>query len=154
MNNLKLLSPSKGTVLPLADVPDPIFSQKMMGDGVALALEDDWVCAPTKGEVTALFPTFHAIGITTPEGLELLLHIGIDTVELQGKGFKSVIKEGDTVRAGQRLIKVNRKKISQLGKSTLTPLIITNMDVVKALTPVYGATHQGAVILKVELHGK
>jgi glucose-specific phosphotransferase system IIA component len=154
MNNIQLLSPCKGTVLPLADVPDLIFSQKMMGDGIALMLEDDWVCAPSKGEVTALFPTLHAIGITTPEGLELLLHIGIDTVELQGEGLKSVIKEGDTVRAGQRLIKVNRKKISKLGKSTLTPLIITNMDLVKSLTPVYGITQQGAVILKVELHEK
>jgi glucose-specific phosphotransferase system IIA component len=152
MNILQLLSPAKGTVIALSDVPDPVFSQKLLGDGVALTLDDDWVCAPSDGDITALFPTLHAIGLTTPEGLELLIHIGIDTVELQGNGFKSVIKAGDAVRAGQRLIKVNRKKIAKLGKSTLTPLIITNMDRVRSITPLLGAVLQGDVVLQVELH--
>jgi PTS system glucose-specific IIA component len=151
MTTIELRSPVSGTIVALSDVQDPVFSQKMMGDGVAIQPTDEWFVSPCDGEITALFPTYHAIGITTPHGLELLIHIGLDTVELNGKGFKAVIKEGATVNTGDRLVKINPKKITKLGKSILTPIIITNMDQVQSITSASGTTKAGDVLLTVQV---
>lgn len=151
MTTIQLLSPVSGTIVALSDVQDPVFSEKMMGDGIAIQPTDEWFVSPCDGEITALFPTYHAIGITTPEGLEVLIHIGLDTVELNGKGFKAVIKEGANVKAGDRLVKIDHKKITKLGKNILTPIIITNMDMVTSFSSAVGSTRAGDVLLTVQI---
>ena len=115
-----------GTVLALDKVPDQVFAQKMMGDGYALDITDGKIYAPVDGEVTLVFPTGHAYGITTNSGVEVLIHIGIDTVELDGEGFTGKVKQGDSVKAGDLLTEVDLDFIKSKGKPTITPLIFTS----------------------------
>lgn len=115
-----------GKVVAIENVPDGVFSQKMMGDGYAIELTEGTVYAPVSGEITMVFPTGHAYGITTAEGLEILIHIGIDTVELDGKGFNGVAKQGDKVSQGDVLTKVDLDFIKESGKSIVTPVIFTS----------------------------
>ncbi|MEY8353489.1 glucose PTS transporter subunit IIA [Lachnospiraceae bacterium 54-53] len=115
-------------VFPLEEVKDEVFSQKMMGDGVAFELKDDLVCAPVGGELTALFPTGHAFGIRRDDGVEVLVHIGIDTVKLAGKGFTAVAEQGKRIGAGEPVVKVDRDMIQSEGYDLATILIITNAN--------------------------
>lgn len=115
-----------GKVLSLTDVPDQVFSTKMMGDGFAIELTDGNVYAPVSGDVTLVFPTGHAFGITDANGVELLIHLGIDTVELNGKGFKSVVKQGDKVSQGDLLTTIDLDYIKEQGKSVVSPFILTS----------------------------
>ncbi|WP_078381811.1 glucose-specific PTS transporter subunit IIBC [Sutcliffiella halmapala] len=119
--------PMTGKLLPISEVPDKIFSQKMMGDGFAIEPTDGTVVSPVDGKIVNLFPTKHAIGIETPEGREVLVHVGIDTVNLKGKGFESLIEQGDTVKQGQPLLKVDLRIIQEEATSTITPIIFTNL---------------------------
>lgn len=136
---VKFYAPLTGKVLELADVPDPAFAEKMLGDGLAIEPTDGLVVAPVAGKIVQIFPANHALGIETKEGLDVLIHIGIDTVELQGEGFERLIKEGAKVKVGDPLIKVDLDKIKRLGKSIITPIIITTMDLVQDLS--VNATH-------------
>lgn len=115
-----------GKVLSLTDVPDQVFSTKMMGDGFAIELTDGNVYAPVSGDVTLVFPTGHAFGITDANGVEMLIHLGIDTVELSGKGFKSVVKQGDKVSQGDLLTTIDLDYIKEQGKSVVSPFILTS----------------------------
>lgn len=96
---VKIYSPVKGKIVNLEAVPDDMFSKKMLGDGVALELEDDIICAPQDGCIKVLFPSKHAFVIETKEGIEILVHIGLDTVNLQGEGFEAIAKVEDNVKA-------------------------------------------------------
>lgn len=98
---------ASGNLLPLSEVNDPVFAEKMMGKGLAIDINDDYIVAPCNGEITMLYPTLHAFGITNEEGVNVLVHIGIDTVALKGKGFKAYVSKGDKVRVGDKLIKVD-----------------------------------------------
>ena len=131
-------NPVEGEVVNLDQVPDEVFAQKMLGDGFAVKPSGEKVYAPVAGEIKVLFPTLHAIAIETKEGLELLIHIGIDTVELKGEGFEAHVKLGDKVNAGDLLVSFNKQIIEESGKDTITPIIITNMDRVKDLSMEYG----------------
>lgn len=127
----ELVSPINGRQIPLEQVNDQVFSQKMVGDGIAIIPEDSpefTVTAPVAGTISALFETLHAIGITTDEGLELLIHIGMDTVELGGLGFEALIKQGDKVTAGQTLLKVDHRLLTEKGIDLTTPIIISNAN--------------------------
>lgn len=117
---------TEGDLLPLTEVNDETFSKKMLGDGVAFKLDSDFICAPANGELTTLFPTGHAFGITTKEGIELLVHIGIDTVNLKGEGFDVLVEQGEEVRAGEPIVRVDREKITAAGYDLTTMLILTN----------------------------
>ncbi|MBM7642332.1 glucose-specific phosphotransferase system IIA component [Streptococcus loxodontisalivarius] len=121
-----IVAVADANLVPLEKVDDPVFSQKLMGDGVAFDLESDFITAPSNGELTTVFPTGHAFGITRKDGVEMLVHIGINTVELNGQGFDVLCKSGETVRAGQPIIRINREEIHQKGYDTTTMLIITN----------------------------
>lgn len=121
-------SPLTGTVLPLSEVKDEAFSSGAMGKGLAIEPTEGKVVSPVKGEVTALFPTGHAIGITSDEGVELLIHIGMDTVQLDGEGFTAHVKAGDRVEVGQTLIEFDIDLIKQAGYPVTTPVLITNAD--------------------------
>lgn len=123
-----ILSPIKGRVIPLREVPDETFAGEILGKGVAILPEEGKVIAPVKGRIETLFDTKHAIGITSSGGAELLIHIGINTVELGGKYYESHVKEGDEVGAGDVLITFDMDKIKEAGYSVITPVIVTNTD--------------------------
>ena len=123
-----IIAPINGKVLDITEVPDPVFSQKMMGEGVAIEPTDGQVVSPIDGEVVSLFPTKHAIGLKTKSGLELLIHIGLETVNLNGEGFESFVQVGDKVKRGDKLISFDIGIIKEKAASTITPIIITNTD--------------------------
>jgi glucose PTS system EIICBA or EIICB component len=124
-------SPLNGELVSIENVPDATFSDKLLGDGVAIIPSEGVIYSPVDGKITQLFRTNHAIGITTPEGGEILVHIGLDTVKLNGQGFKALINTGDTVKAGDKLIEFDLKYIRDNAKSDITPCVITNMAQVK-----------------------
>lgn len=115
-----------GLIIPLEDVADPVFSSKMMGEGVAILPTDGKVYAPVSGEVTVAMDSNHAVGITSDEGSEILIHVGIDTVEMKGKGFVSHVQEGDKVTAGDLLIEADLQEIKDSNYDTTTMIIVTN----------------------------
>ncbi|SEM70602.1 PTS sugar transporter subunit IIA [Lihuaxuella thermophila] len=120
---VEILAPITGEYLPLEQVPDQVFSQKIMGDGFAVNPEHGEVVSPVDGEVIHLFPTKHALGLKTSKGLEILVHVGIDTVELNGEGFTAHVSEGDQVKAGQKLLTFDIEQIKEKGKSPVSPII-------------------------------
>lgn len=121
-------SPIYGKKIQLSQVPDETFRTGVMGDGVAIAPLRGEVVAPFSGKITAFFPTGHAIGLESEEGIELLIHVGMDTVNLEGKYFEPQVKEGDKVRKGQLLLKFDKEAIEKEGYSLVTPVLITNTD--------------------------
>lgn len=124
-------SPMQGRMIPLEEVPDPIFAGKLVGQGVAFIPDRGELVSPVKGVVIHIYPTMHAIGIRTGEGLEVLLHIGIDTSKLAGKSyFNAVVKEGDEVTPGMLLIRFDLQRVKKESKSLATPMVITNSDLV------------------------
>lgn len=119
-------SPLQGAIVQLADVPDPVFASGAMGKGIAIEPSQGTLYAPAKGEVTLLFPTKHAIGIKTENGAEILLHVGMDTVSLNGEGFESFVEIGDSIEAGQKLLEFDMEAIKAAGLPITTPIIVTN----------------------------
>lgn len=125
--SVTIVAPCDGEVIPLSEVPDQVFSGGMMGDGVGFIPRQSEIVAPFHGKVKALFPTKHAIGIESTDGVELLIHIGIDTVKLNGEGFESFVKVSDEVAEGQLLMKVDLEYLQQHAPSIVTPMIVTNL---------------------------
>ncbi|MDR2703090.1 MAG: PTS glucose transporter subunit IIA [Cellulomonadaceae bacterium] len=121
-------APLSGQVIPLTEVPDPVFAGGMMGDGVAIIPSQGKLFAPFDGEVAAIFPTGHAVGLRSADGAEILMHIGIDTVALNGKGFKANVVQGQKVRAGDVLVDFDIPTIEAAGYKVVTPVIVTNPD--------------------------
>lgn len=119
---------SDAQLVHIEDVNDETFSKKMIGDGVAFKLDNDFVCAPANGTLETMFPTGHAFGILTNEGVEILIHIGLETVNLKGDGFDVLVKQGEKVRAGQPIVRVDREKIQKEGYDLTTMLVITNAN--------------------------
>ena len=132
---IEIVSPLKGRVVKLSDVKDEAFSSGALGKGVAVEPEEGVLSAPADGTISALFPTGHAIGLTTETGLELLMHVGMDTVQLDGKGFKAFVAAGDSVKQGQKLLEFDMKLIQGEGYSLVTPVLVTNSDDFEAVTP-------------------
>lgn len=127
-DTILLAAPMTGQVVALEDIPDQVFSEKMMGDGIAIIPSDGQVVSPIEGKVLSVFPTKHAIALKSGEGMEVLIHMGLDTVQLKGDGFDIQVTEGDTIKQGDILANFNIEKISQSGYNTITPIIITNGD--------------------------
>lgn len=124
----QLVSPLAGQVKPLSQATDPVFSSGVMGQGVVIEPSQGELVSPVNGTVTVLFPTKHAVGIVSEEGVEMLMHIGMDTVSLDGKGFEAHVEQGDKVVVGQQLISFDMDVIKEAGLVTETPVIITNQD--------------------------
>lgn len=135
---LKLVAPVAGKTVDLSQVPDEVFAQKMAGDGIAIDTTGNIIVAPADGELTLVFKTNHAFAMTLENGVELLVHIGIDTVSLNGEGFERLAEPGSVVKAGTPVIKINRDFITSKGLSLITPVLVTNMDIVKDLDPKVG----------------
>lgn len=147
-----LVSPLAGRVVALEEVPDPVFAGGMAGRGVALEPTGEQLLSPVTGQVVHIFPGGHALGLRTPEGLEVLLHIGLDTVSLKGEGFALTVQAGDDLEAGAPLGRFDRRAIAAAGLSALTPLLVTNMERVASLTVLaQGEVAAGAPLLRVEL---
>lgn len=123
---MTVFSPMNGKILSLESIDDPVFSSGSMGKGVAILPEQGRVTSPVNGKVTLLFPTKHAIGITSEEGAEILIHVGMDTVELNGEGFTPLVKQGEVVTLGQELLLFDEQFLKAQEKSTVTPIVITN----------------------------
>jgi sugar PTS system EIIA component len=130
---IEIKAPVTGKIIPIEEVDDKVFSEKMLGDGFAIIPEEDIIKSPCNGKIVQIFPTNHAIGLLADNGLEILIHIGMDTVELNGKGFERIIQSGDKVRVGDELIKFDRQFIKEKGKSIVTPVVITNMEKVDSI---------------------
>lgn len=128
VKQLEIASPIKGTVLKLEKMKDDAFASGVLGKGAAIIPEEGKVYAPTDGVITALFPTLHAIGMQADNGLELLIHIGLDTVQLNGEGFQAMVKQGDRVKKGQLLVTFDKEFIESKGFCLETPVLVTNSD--------------------------
>ena len=133
---LSIFSPVDGKVIPLSEVPDPVFSGKMLGDGVAIIPSTGRFVAPFSGKIVALFPTGHAIGLQAENGAEILIHIGLDTVELGAAAFQIHVRPDQEVKLGDLLITANLAAILSAGKSPITPIVLTNTPTEWNLTPV------------------
>ncbi|WP_459478374.1 PTS sugar transporter subunit IIA [Clostridium saccharoperbutylacetonicum] len=135
ISDLILLAPADGAAIDLSKVPDPVFAQKMAGDGIAIDITGDTIVAPADGTVSMIFKTKHAFALSLDNGIELLIHIGIDTVSLKGEGFEQLVEEGTFVKAGTPIIKIDRDFILKEGFSLISPVLITNPDIVSEIVP-------------------
>lgn len=121
-------SPAKGQAVPLSQVNDPTFSEGMLGDGVAVIPSEGKIYAPADGEVGMVFDTLHAVSLTADYGAEILIHVGLDTVKLKGKGFIGHVQAGDNVKKGDLLLEMDLETIKEAGFDTITPMLICNTD--------------------------
>lgn len=143
-----IASPLIGNVVALENVPDEVFASGAMGKGIAIDPADGVVVAPANAEVSLVFPTNHAIGLKTENGAEILIHIGMDTVSLAGKGFKNFVEVGDKVTPGQKLLEFDVNAIRAAGLPVITPVIITNTDAyADVLTTQEGRVNTGDYLL-------
>ncbi|GMG97021.1 PTS sugar transporter subunit IIA [Tepidimicrobium xylanilyticum] len=151
--SIEIVSPVTGKIIPIEEVPDQVFSEKMIGDGLAIDPKEGRVLSPIDGEVVTIFPTNHAIGLVSKEGLEILIHIGIDTVELNGVGFTRIIEKDSKVKKGDLLVEFDIDLIKEKGKSPITPVIISNMDKVENIDKIDSGEAVGGetVIFTIEL---
>lgn len=148
---LTVYAPAVGTVIPLEQFPDELFSQGVLGPGCGILPTGGQVVAPFNGTVTQLTDTRHAIGVTSGDGVEVLIHVGVDTVEMEGRGFQSTVKEGQRISRGDLLIRFDRDAIKAAGHPDAIAVIVTNSDDFSAVTlKAGGAVDAGAVILKTE----
>ena len=134
-SNNEIYAPANGKVIPLSEVKDEVFSSGAMGKGIAIEPTDGKIYAPVDGTISVFFPTGHAIGINADNGVEVLIHVGMDTVNLDGKGFSPKAKVGDKVKKGQLLLEVDLDVVKKEGVSTITPVIITNAADMKEVNP-------------------
>ncbi len=149
---IEIMSPMTGKAVEITEVPDPVFAQKMIGDGVAIEPSEGQVVSPCKGKVVQIFPTNHAIGIETKQGFDLLIHLGIDTVELDGKGFERLVEEGQNVEVGTPLINMDLGVVASEGKNIITPVIITTMDKIQNIDIATGLVRAGKdTIMKIKI---
>ena len=140
---VNIYAPLSGEIVNIEDVPDVVFSEKIVGDGVAIRPNGDTIVAPVNGTIGKIFETNHAFSIESEDGVELFVHFGIDTVELKGQGFTRIAQEGQQVKKGDTIIEFDLAFLQSNAKSTLTPVVISNMDDVKSLTKLSGPVTLG-----------
>lgn len=128
VREVNLVAPVSGQVVALSEVPDKVFASGMMGKGLAFNYDTDTVVAPCDGKITMIPNTLHAFGLVAENGAEILIHIGLDTVNLKGEGFKKLVEVGSKVKAGDPVIKFNRDLITSKGYNLITMLLVTNSD--------------------------
>lgn len=149
-NTQIIVSPAKGEAVALSEVPDATFAEEMLGKGAAIKLEGNEIFSPVDGKVESIFPTNHAIGLVADSGAEILIHIGLDTVQLDGKFFEAKVKDGQRVKKGDLLIRCELEKIQEAGYQTITPVIVTNTDDYTDIeTLISGKTEPGMELLRV-----
>ncbi|USE35649.1 PTS glucose transporter subunit IIA [Endozoicomonas sp. SCSIO W0465] len=139
-----LKAPLTGKIIPIEDVPDPVFADKVVGDGLAIDPTGNVMVAPCDGVIGKIFETNHAFSMETPSGVELFVHFGIDTVELKGEGFKRIAKEGQQIKTGDPVVEVDLTLLKEKARSVVTPIVISNMDDVSHLDKSSGSVQAGA----------
>ncbi len=127
-NKNTIFSPVEGKCISITSVPDEMFAEKIMGDGIAFIFDGDTIHSPCNGKIVSIARTKHALGIKADNGIEILIHIGLDTVELNGKGFELWVSENSRVKAGQPLIKIDRNIMKENEINLVTPMVITKTD--------------------------
>lgn len=147
IKEFKLQSPIKGESILLVDVPDPMFAGEMLGKGFAVKPTEGILYAPCDGTINMVYDTKHALGMTAQNGAEILMHVGMDTVELQGEFFEVLVKKGETVKVGNPLLKFDISGINGKGYETITPVIITNTEDYDEIVVLY----QGVVDIQTEV---
>ncbi|QIZ76879.1 PTS glucose transporter subunit IIA [Ferrimonas lipolytica] len=152
IEGVELVAPVSGKLVPIENVPDVVFSEKIVGDGVAIDPSGNQVVAPIDGTIGRIFDANHAFAMESPLGLEIFVHFGIDTVELRGTGFKRLAEEGQKVVAGEPILEFDLEYLKEHAKSVLTPVVIANMEDVKQLNKLEGTVEAGVTpILTIEL---
>ncbi len=126
--DVEIYAPLSGEIVNIEDVPDVVFSEKIVGDGIAIRPNGNKIVAPVDGVIGKIFETNHGFSMESKEGVELFVHFGIDTVELKGEGFTRVAQEGQSVKRGDTIIEFDLALLEQKAKSVLTPVVISNMD--------------------------
>lgn len=139
-NEETIVAPLTGAVKNIEEVPDPVFAGRMMGEGVAIDPTEGVVVSPVDGEIVQLFHTKHAVGIKAKNGTEILIHVGLETVKMEGEGFEAHVSEGQVVKAGDKLISFDLELIREKAKSTITPIVITNTDAAESIKTTVGVT--------------
>jgi len=147
MTDFRLVAPLTGLIVPIEQVPDPVFAQKMIGEGISIDPLSDRLLAPCDGVVAHLHPSHHAVTIRTTGGLEVLLHIGLDTVQMRSDGFTPKVSVGDEVQTGDELIAFDLDKVATNAKSLLTQMVIANSDLLTSFTPRKGLVTAGADVV-------
>lgn len=149
-NSLKLVSPIKGETIAIEEVNDPTFASGMLGKGVGIKPAEGKVVAPAAGEITIMFPTKHAVSILSEDGAEILIHIGLDTVNLQGQHFTSHVEVGQKVKAGDLLLEFDIEKITEAGYDVTSPMLVCNPDAFETVEPIkYGPVELNEEIIKI-----
>lgn len=138
-----IVSLTNGELLDITKVPDEVFSTKMMGDGFAIKSNDGIIVSPVDGKIGVVFETKHAIIIESTEGKEILIHLGIDTVNLKGEGFEVFVNVGDEVKAGDKLVKMDLPFIEANAKSSISPVIFTNLESNESIKVIEGSVSAG-----------
>ena len=144
-----IVSPADGDIVKLEDVPDQVFSEKMAGDGIAIMPRSNTFVAPISGVVSKIFVTNHAYSIRAKNGLEVLVHIGLDTVTLKGKGFKRLVEEGIEVKVGKPIIYADLELIESSGKNTITPIVLNHEKVLLLENQTIRTIREGETLLEV-----
>ncbi|MDH2926872.1 PTS glucose transporter subunit IIA [Lonepinella koalarum] len=146
---VEIYAPLSGEIVNIEDVPDVVFSEKIVGDGIAIRPNSNKIVAPVDGVVGKIFETNHAFSMESKEGIELFVHFGIDTVELKGEGFTRVAKEGQEVKRGDTVIEFDLELLEQKAKSVLTPVVISNMDEISNISKKVGDVVAGESVILV-----
>lgn len=141
--SIEIFAPLSGEIVNIEDVPDVVFAEKIVGDGIAIKPTGNKMVAPIDGTIGKIFETNHAFSIESNNGIELFVHFGIDTVELKGEGFKRIAEEGKQVKKGDVIIEFDLPFLEQRAKSTLTPVVISNMDEIKDMSKLSGQVAVG-----------
>ena len=144
-----IYSPLSGEIVNIEDVPDVVFSEKIVGDGVAIRPTGNQIVAPVDGVIGKIFETNHAFSMESKEGVELFVHFGIDTVELKGEGFTRIAQEGQSVKRGDAIIEFDLALLEQKAKSVLTPIVISNMDEISGIDKKAGEVVAGDSVVLV-----
>ncbi|MBD2576595.1 PTS glucose transporter subunit IIA [Oscillatoria sp. FACHB-1406] len=140
---IEIIAPLSGDIVNLEDVPDVVFAEKIVGDGIAIKPSGYKIVAPVTGTIGNIVETNHAFSITSNDGFEIFVHFGIDTVVLKGEGFKRIAEEGQAVKVGDTILEFDLELLEAKAKSTLTPVIIANIDEIKELHKLSGSVAVG-----------
>ena len=146
---VKIYAPLSGEIVNIEDVPDVVFSEKIVGDGIAIRPKGNKIVAPIDGVIGKIFETNHAFSMESKEGVELFVHFGIDTVELKGEGFTRIAQEGQAVKRGDTVIEFDLELLESKAKSVLTPVVVSNMDEISNIEKKAGEVVAGESIVLV-----
>ncbi|WP_299792648.1 PTS glucose transporter subunit IIA [uncultured Shewanella sp.] len=152
VGGIDVYAPVSGEIVPIEKVPDVVFAEKIVGDGLAIKPKGSQILAPVDGTIGKIFETNHAFSIESPQGLELFVHFGVGTVELRGNGFKRLAEEGQVVKVGEPILEFDLAYLKEQVESLLTPVVLANMEDIRTLDKRQGSIEAGKdVIFSVEL---